>query len=117
MCGTIVRVHARASARARAVAACAALTVVVVVVVVCVGFRVRFAAAGAPCFGFAEPLCLSRVREGRGALRSLTTPSPLRFDAVVNDLTWGGWGRQSGKGVGGQGADGWLVVEMGSVDW
>jgi hypothetical protein len=75
---------------------------VVVVVEVRVRFRVRPRAPGAPCFWLSSAALPARGSDGVGVVRSLTTPSPLRCDAVVNDLSWVGgqaeqrellWGR------------------------
>ena len=73
---------------------------VVVVVEVRVGFRVRSGAAGAPCFWLSRAALPAHGSDGAGVARSLTTPSPLRCDAVVNDLT----------GVGGQAEQRVVVV-------
>lgn len=63
------------------------VAVVVFVVVVCVRFRVRIWAWGAPCFWLYSAVLPAPGTARGGWVRSLTTPSPLRFDAVVNDLT------------------------------
>jgi hypothetical protein len=75
---------------------------VVVVVAVRVRFRVGSRVPGAPCFWLSRAAVPAHGSDGAGAARSLTTPSPLRCYAVVNDLTWVGgqaeqrellWGR------------------------
>jgi hypothetical protein len=63
---------------------------VVVVVGVRVRFRVSLGAPGAPCFWLWRAVLPAHGSDGAGVARSLTTPSPLRCDAVVNDLTWVG---------------------------
>jgi hypothetical protein len=79
---------------------------VVVVVAVRVRFRVGSRVPGAPCFWLSRAALPAHGSDGAGVARSLTTPSPLRCYAVVNDLTWVG-GQAEQRVVVGQGAGCW----------
>jgi hypothetical protein len=79
-----------------------ALGAVVVAVACGVWFGVRLGAVARTLFlALWCGLCLPLVGTGAGGARSLTTPSPLRCDVVVNDLVPGlVGGRQSSSGGG-----------------